>query len=152
MYAVPYATKRNMTRVVKGCAVVIVLMIVLMIANFWFGNKTLERVFVLMASASNMIMLVSVCGAHAEARYWRWRSKHGFRFEDPKEKLTQDGHHMIVGVRWDVLNPEVVAWCREQCKGSYGVVPWIGEFDIGRTRTIWFANGDDAFHFKMRWL
>lgn len=152
MYAVPFATKKNLKRVVVGCTAMIALMLILMFANIWIGNKTLESAFLLMASVSNMLMLVTVMGAQMEARYWKWRAKHGFRFEDPKEKVTEEAHYMIVGVRWDALKPEVVAWCRENCKGSFGVMPWISEYNIGQKRIIWFANADDAFHFKMRWL
>ncbi|RYD65669.1 MAG: hypothetical protein EOP83_06885 [Verrucomicrobiaceae bacterium] len=45
--------------------------------------------------------------------------------------------------------PDIEEWCRENLRGRYGCVP---AKDRVRCRRIWFADPNDAFAFRLRWL
>ncbi len=153
MYARPYATKRVLIGALKIAMGAIAITICMGIATFFTNNKTFSNLTAIVATTMNLSMLALLGAAQLEARFWARKAKNSqWQFEDKKETLSQSGNHMIVGIRWDDLDPQVLAWCRENCKGHYGVRPWVGHDGLGKPRIIWFSNGDDAFHFKMRWL
>lgn len=154
MYGRPLiAQRKNLILFAKGMFAIAALQLIGVVTNFFVQNPLIDKLFMISGMMISLAGLGVVFGAQMEARYWRWRAKNGWKFEDAKGNFTQDGQHMIVGFKWEALTPEVESWCRENCKSSFGVVPMMGsEVGIQKPSSIWFANGDDAFHFKMRWL
>lgn len=52
------------------------------------------------------------------------------------------------------LRPEIAAWCTENLRHPHGVAPSFTDkrFSMGESRRIWFADPNEAFAFKMRWM